>query len=53
MQIYVNGEAVTIDTPAQIINDRTMMPLRAVVEGLGLAVSYDDATRTITITRGQ
>lgn len=47
--IYVNGEAVSIDTACQIVNGRTMIPLRAVVEGLGLFVSYDDATRAITI----
>ena len=49
--IHVNGEAVTIDTPPQIINDRTMIPLRAVAEGLGLDVSYDNDTRTITLTQ--
>ena len=49
--IHVNGEAVTIDTPSQIINDRTMIPLRAVAEGLGLDVSYDNNTRTITLTQ--
>lgn len=49
--IHVNGEAVTIDTPSQIINNRTMIPLRAVAEGLGLDVSYDNDTRTITLTQ--
>ncbi len=48
-ELYVNGEAVAVDTPAQILNERTMMPLRAVAEGLGLEVDYDDATRTITL----
>ena len=49
--IYVNGQAVTIDTPPQIINGRTMIPLRVAVENLGLLVDYDNDTRTITITR--
>ena len=48
--IHVNGEAVTIDTPSQLLDGRTMIPLRAVAEGLGLSVSFDNATRTITIT---
>ncbi len=47
--IYVNGDPVTIDTPPQIVNSRTMIPLRAAAEGLGLQVNYNDATRTITI----
>ena len=49
--IYVNSEPVIIDTPPQIMNGRTMIPLRAAAEGLGLHVSYDDASRTITITQ--
>lgn len=49
--IHVNGEAKTIDTPSQIIADRTMIPLRAVAEGLGLDVSFDSTTRVITITQ--
>lgn len=49
--IYVNGEQVTIDTTSQIVNGRTMIPLRAAAEGLGLVVSYDNDTRTITITQ--
>ena len=49
--IYVNGEQVIIDTTSQIVNGRTMIPLRAAAEGLGLIVSYDNATRTITITQ--
>ena len=49
--IHVNGESKTIDTPSQIIDNRTMIPLRAVAEGLGLDVSFDNNTRTITITQ--
>ncbi len=48
-ELYVNGEVVALDTPAEIINGRTMVPLRAVAAGLGLEVYYDDATRSITI----
>lgn len=49
--IHVNGESKTIDTPSQIIDNRTMIPLRAVAEGLGLDVSFNNNTRTITITQ--
>ena len=49
--IHVNGESKTIDTPSQIIDNRTMIPLRAVAEGLGLDVSFYNNTRTITITQ--
>ena len=49
--IYINGEATIIDTPPQIVNGRTMIPLRAAAEGLGLHVDYNNDTRTITITQ--
>jgi photosystem II stability/assembly factor-like uncharacterized protein/fibronectin type 3 domain-containing protein len=49
-----NGTATPIDTDPKvlplIINGRTMLPLRFVVESLGAEVSYDQATKTITIT---
>jgi hypothetical protein len=41
---YVNGEAKTLDVPAQLINDRTMIPARFVSEALGCEVTwYEDA----------
>jgi len=33
-----------------MVNSRTLLPLRFVVESLGLAVQWSDATRTVTIT---
>ena len=52
---YVNGEEKVID-PAnyrvvpEIINGRTMLPLRFVAENLGCDVKWDGNTKTITIT---
>ena len=48
-ELYVNGEVVALDTPAAIVNGRTMVPLSAVAGGLGLEVFYDAADRSITI----
>lgn len=42
--------AIHLDVPAQIINDRTLVPLRAVSEGFGCDVEWDEKTRTVTIT---
>ena len=49
-QLYVNGKAKTIDVPAQIINDRTMVPLRAVAESFGCKVDWVGETKTVIIT---
>jgi hypothetical protein len=49
----VNGAPMAMDTVAVIRNDRTMVPLRYVGEFLGAYVSWDDATRTVTVNRGR
>jgi len=49
-QLYKNGEAITIDVPAQIINDRTMVPVRAIAESFNCRVGWDSDTKTVTIT---
>lgn len=50
----VNGKSVPIDTNASvvplIVSGRTMLPLRFVTESLGAQVSYQQSTKTITIT---
>lgn len=38
-----------LDSPPVIINDRTMIPIRAVSEMMGASVSWDDLTRTVNI----
>lgn len=40
------------DVEPQIISDRVMIPFRAVLETMGAAVDYAEATRTVTATRG-
>jgi N-acetylmuramoyl-L-alanine amidase len=46
---HTNGLDFKMDTSAKIINDRTMIPVRAASEALGCTVGWDDATRLITI----
>jgi len=40
-EISVNGEVSELDVPAQIIEDRTMIPLRAMAESIGKEVFWD------------
>lgn len=49
--VIVDGVAVNFDVPPQIINDRTMVPVRAIFEALGATVEWDDATKTVTATK--
>lgn len=45
----VNGVEVSLDTSAQVLNNRTIVPLRIIVESLDLAVEWDPETQTIEI----
>ncbi|MCL2527349.1 MAG: copper amine oxidase N-terminal domain-containing protein [Defluviitaleaceae bacterium] len=46
----VNGEIVSPEVPPQIINNRLLLPLRAVAEALGAEPVWDGPSRTATIT---
>jgi hypothetical protein len=47
--VNVNGQNVTIDQPAVIINGRTLVPLRFISEALNMDVNWNDQERVITI----
>ncbi len=51
----VNGVKKQIDlegTAPVLVNDRTLLPVRAVIEELGGDVGWDDGTQTATLTYG-
>ena len=48
-RMVVNGKAIYLDVAPQIINGRTMLPLRFVAESLGLTVQWDQKTRNIML----
>lgn len=47
---YKGGEAIKLLQPAQLINSRTMVPLRFISESLDCDVQWDGNSKTITIT---
>jgi hypothetical protein len=44
-----NGITFPLDVPAQILNDTTMLPLRAVLESTGNTLTWDANTHTVHI----
>ena len=48
-KFYVNGEEKTLDVPAQLINDKTLVPIRAISESLGCSVDWVAETKTVVI----
>lgn len=49
IRVIVDGNEIKPDVPPQIINGRTLVPLRAVAEALGASVSWTETARTVTI----
>jgi hypothetical protein len=45
-----NGIAHTLDVPAQIINGRTMLPIRAVLESVSIGVDWDGSRSAVLIS---
>ncbi len=48
---YVNGTAVKLDAAAFVENGRTYLPLRFISETLGAQVVWNEAEKTVTITK--
>ncbi|GED29749.1 copper amine oxidase N-terminal domain-containing protein [Brevibacillus centrosporus] len=48
-----NGQTINLDVPAQIINQRTMVPVRFIAEALSYNVNWNQATQTVLITDEQ
>lgn len=49
----VNGQEVSLAVPPVIQEGTTLVPLRFVAEALGGEVGWDEASRSITVTRGR
>lgn len=48
---YKNNKKQTLDVAPQIINDRTMLPIRFIAESFNLGVGWDENTSTIFVVR--
>lgn len=47
IKVAIDGEYVEFDVQPQLINNRTMVPLRAIFEALGAEVDWDESTQTV------
>ena len=48
-QLTLNGQTRAIDVAPQIRQGRTFVPVRFISEAIGMDVSYDNASRTVSI----
>lgn len=53
ISVQLNGEMVPFtDVVPEVVDQRTFLPFRAVLEAMGAQVDYDAATSTVTAQRG-
>ena len=52
IDLVIDGEKLELDVPPQLVEQRTLVPLRAIFEKLGATVEWDQATQTATATKG-
>lgn len=52
ISVTLNGEALTFDVQPQLIDNRTMVPLRKIFEAMGAIVDWNNNTQTVTATKG-
>ena len=51
-RVMLNGQVLSFDVPAVILDGRTLVPLRFVSEALGAQVAWDEANATAVINTG-
>ena len=52
IEVYIDGEKLECDVNPKNIDERVLVPMRAIFEALGAKVDWDGETRTVTATRG-
>ncbi len=52
VRVLINGKSLGSENPAYIVNNRTMIPLRAVSEKFGVDVKWNEDNRTVDIYKG-
>jgi len=46
---FANNKQIDLDVPSRVENGRTLVPVRMISESLGATVSWDEASRTVTV----
>lgn len=47
--LKLNGISITMDVAPELVSGRTMLPFRFIAQALGATVSWDEATKTVTM----
>ncbi len=49
-EALLNGEKQTLDSAPEIMNGRTMLPIRFIAEGFGFGVEWNEEEKSVTVT---
>lgn len=52
IKVVLNGSELAFDTPPQQIDDRTMVPMRAIFEAMGAQITWDEVQSKVTAVKG-
>ncbi|MBB6217227.1 hypothetical protein HNQ80_003346 [Anaerosolibacter carboniphilus] len=52
IKVSVDGTILTFDVNPTVVENRTLVPLRAIFESLGAEIQWDNATKTVTGIKG-
>ena len=48
-ELIRNSETISLDVPAQLVNERTLVPARVIAEAFGATVDWDEEMQTVII----
>ena len=48
-ELHKNSETKTLDVPAQLVEGRTLVPVRAIAEAYDSTVGWDSETKTVSV----
>ena len=51
IKVLLDGNELAFDVPPQLINSRTMVPMRKIFEAMGATVDWNGDTQTVTATK--
>ena len=52
VQVILDGRTLSLDPAPTILEERTMVPMRGLLEAMGATVTWEDATQTVKATKG-
>lgn len=52
LDLYVDTKKIETDVPPVVVDNRTLVPLRAIFEALNATLDWDGETQTVTASRG-